>query len=134
MQMNIQDIRPACAHAVSCDTAGYACLRTGTLDTKTAEKLLPDRATLAAVWRYLSSRNETLQETPVCLCRKIVRWWGNPLSLEQMLVCLDIFADVGLLEVRHLQKYISLRLIPTDRKADLTTSRTMQRLITATKG
>ena len=131
VQMNIQDIRPACSTAVDCDTEGYTRLREGTLDAKTAESLLPDRATLGMVWRYLSARNPELHETPVCLCRKIIRWSGAPLSLGKLLTCLDIFADVGLLEVQNLHKYISIRLIPTAQKADLSTSRTMQLLISA---
>ena len=96
-----------------------------------AERLLPDRATLGMVWRYLSARNPDAQETPVCLCRKIVRWSGAPLSLGRLLTCLDIFADVGLLETQNLHKYISIRLIPTAGKADLSTSRTMQLLLSA---
>ena len=128
VQMNIQDIRPACSAAVCCDTEGYSRLQSGTLDAQTAEKLLPDRAVLGMVWRYLSARSSDLQETPVCLLRKIVRWSGIPLSLGQLLTCLDIFADVGLLEVRHQTKYITIRLIPTQSKADLNTSRTMQYL------
>ena len=131
VQMNIQDIRPSCSVPVCCDTEGYARLQSGTPDKATAEALLPDRTTLGMVWRYLSARNRELQETPVCLCRKIVRWSGTPLSLGQLLTCLDIFADVGLLEVRNLHKYIQIRLIPTAQKADLNTSRTMQRLIAA---
>ncbi len=131
VQMNIQDIRPSCSYDVCCDMTGYVRLQADTLDARTAEELLPDRATLGMVWRYLSTRNNTLQETPVCLCRKIVRWSGAPLSLGQLLTCLDIFADVGLLEVRHLHKDITIRLIPTAQKADLTTSRTMQLLLSA---
>ncbi len=131
VQMNIQDIRPACGQPVCCDTDGYARLQAGALDRETAENLLPDRATLGMVWRYLSARNDSLQETPICLCRKIVRWSGSPLSLGKLLTCLDIFADVGLLEVRHLHKYITVRLIPAAQKADLNTSRTMQLLISA---
>ena len=129
VQMNIQDIRPACNAPVCCDTEDYSRLRTGNLDRASAEKLLPDRATLGMVWRYLSARNSDLQETPVCLLRKIIRWSGIPLSLGQLLTCLDIFADVGLLEVRHQTKYITIRLIPTAQKADLNTSRTMQLLL-----
>ena len=131
VQMNIQDIRPACPCPVDCDTEDYARLQSGNLDARMAERLLPDRATLGMVWRYLSARNPDAQETPVCLCRKIVRWSGAPLSLGKLLTCLDIFADVGLLEAQNLHKYISIRLIPTAQKADLSTSRTMQLLISA---
>ena len=131
VQMNIQDIRPACDALVCCDTEGFSRLRSGNLDAETAAELLPDRGVLGMIWRYLSSRNGPLQETPVCLCRKIVRWSGAALSLGQLLTCLDIFGDVGLLEVRHQTKYITVRLIPTAEKADLNTSRTMQLLISA---
>ena len=65
----------------------------------------------------------------MCLCRKIVRWSGTPLSLGRLLVCLDIFSDVGLLDTRRMNKYISIRLTPGDQKADLTRSRTMQLLL-----
>ncbi len=131
VQMNIQDIRPSCGGAVCCDTENYSRLQAGNLNAETAKDLLPDRATLATVWRYLSARGSALQETPVCLLRKIIRWSGAPLSLGRLLTCLDIFADVGLLEVRHQTKYITIRLIPTAQKADLNTSRTMQTLIAA---
>jgi len=131
VQMNIQDIRPACNRAVSCETDDYCRLRADNLDAGTAEGLLPDRATLGTVWRYLAAQNGVIQETPICLCRKIVRWSGISLHLGQLLTCLDIFSDVGLLETQRLHKYITVRLLPRQQKADLTASRTMQRLLAA---
>ena len=131
VQMNIQDIRPACRAAVSCNTENYRHLWADDLDAQAASRLLPDRGTLGLVWRYLAMQERVFQETPICLCRKIVRWSGIPLALEQMLTCLDIFADVGLLETQRLHQYIHIRRIPTDSKADLTASRTMQRLLAA---
>ena len=131
VQLNIQDIRPACKQSVCCDTTDYLCLQNRALDTATAEKLLPDRATLGAIWRYLSAHGPALQETPICLCRKVVRWAEMALSLSQLLTCLDIFADVGLIESQRHHKHITIRLIPTDQKADLNTSQTMQRLTSA---
>ena len=80
--------------------------------------------------RGLANTNR-VQETPICLLRKIVRWSGEPLSLGMLLTCLDIFADVGLLTLRRHHKYIEIRLLPTDAKADLTLSQTMQKLIAA---
>ena len=67
----------------------------------------------------------------MCRCRKIVRWTGMPLSLGQMMTCLDIFADVGLLQMQRYHKYITIRLMPRQEKADLASSQTMQRLIAA---
>ena len=65
----------------------------------------------------------------MCLCRKIVRWSGQPLSLGKLLVCLDIFSDVELLRLRRMHKFIEVQLAPVQTKADLTQSATMQRLL-----
>ena len=65
----------------------------------------------------------------MCLCRKIVRWSNVALSLSQLLTCLDIFSDVGLLQMQKLHKYIIIRLTPSSTKADLTASATMQQLL-----
>jgi len=83
------------------------------------------------VWRYLAATPGPLKETPMCLCRKIVRWSGLPLCLGQLLTCLDIFADVRLLSMEQKRKYITIHLTATGSKADLSTSRTMQLLLQA---
>ncbi|MBQ6851529.1 MAG: single-stranded-DNA-specific exonuclease RecJ [Oscillospiraceae bacterium] len=132
VQMNVLDIRPSCKAVCSWESSGYRALCAGTLDRQQAERLLPDRAMLGMVWRYLSSFGAgTLRETPMCLCRKIVRWADSPLSLEQLLICLDVFADVGLLEIQRLHQHLTVRLMPRQEKADLLQSRTMQRLLAA---
>ena len=130
VQMNVLDIRPSCKAQCSPDQEGYLGLRQGTVTAAVVEKLLPDRADQAAVWRYLvSDGRAVIQESPMCLCRKIVRWSGKPLSLGKMLTCLDIFADVHLIDVQRLHKYLSIRLTPSAGKTDLNRSQTMQRLL-----
>ena len=129
-QMNITDIRPSCAVKADCCCTGYREMRSGRLTQKLAGELLPDRATLGLVWRYLAGCGK-LRETPMCLLRKIVRWSGKPLSLGQLLICLDIFADVGLLKLQRQHKHIMIELLPCRQKADLNTSKTMQILIAA---
>ena len=132
VQLNIQDIRPSCQFACDCDCSNYHKLTTGTISAQEAEALLPDRATLGAVWRYLASCGTNyIEETPDCLCRKIVRKACMSLSLEKMLVCLDIFADVDLLQVQRMKKKLIIQLFPTEGKADLQTSKTMQKLLQA---
>ena len=129
VQMNIQDIRPNCQTACCPDAAGYTALCQDKLTPALAESVLPDRAMLATVWRYLAAvPGGQLKETPMCLCRKIVRRSGMPLSLGQMMTCLAIFRDVKLITMEHMHKYISLCLVPQEEKADLMQSRTMQRL------
>ncbi|MBQ6999621.1 MAG: single-stranded-DNA-specific exonuclease RecJ [Oscillospiraceae bacterium] len=132
VQMNILDIRPSCAAECSPENGGYHALQSGLLTREIAAALLPERAMLAMVWRYLAAAPAAaIQESPICLCRKIVRWTGKPMSLGQMMTCLDIFRDVGLLEVQRLHKHIVIRLTPGSEKADLNTSQTMQRLLQA---
>jgi single-stranded-DNA-specific exonuclease len=132
VQMNVQDIRPSCTAECSPETAAYHALTKGCLTREIAETLLPERSTLAMVWRYLAAApGGSLEESPLCLCRKIVRWTNQPMNLSQLLTCLDIFRDVGLLEIRNQHKYITIRLTAGNKKADLTTSLTMQRLLRA---
>ncbi len=130
VQLNIQDIRPSCKCPCSCTYDNYRKLSAGTITATEARQLLPDRATLAAVWRYLAScGSQTIQETPDCLCRKIVRRANLPLSLEKMLTCIDIFADVGLLHSQRVGKHLVIRLSDPGKKTDLQSSSTMQKLL-----
>ena len=130
VQMNVLDIRPSCSAECSWDASGYHALLNNRLTAETAAALIPERAMLAMVWRYLAaSPIPTIQESPMCLCRKIVRWTGKPMSLGQLMVCLDIFRDVRLLEIQKMHKYMTIRLTPGSGKADLNESQTLQRLL-----
>ncbi len=132
VQMNVLDIRPSCAADCSPDVSSYRAMTAGQMSPQIAQALLPERAMLAMVWRYLAAAGTpAIQESPLCLCRKIVRWSGKPMSLGQLSTCLDIFHDVGLLEVQRMHKCISIRLTPGAEKADLNQSQTMQRLLRA---
>ena len=132
VQMNLVDIRPSCRAECSWEAAPYQALKEDRLTSQIAEKLLPQRELLAMIWRYLAQNVQCeVREDPLCLCRKIVRWSDKPLSLGQMLTCLDIFADVGLLETRRINQHITVRILDASVKRDLNESRTMQRLLAA---
>ena len=132
VQMNVVDIRPSCAAPCPMEITHYLALVGGNVSARTAAALLPSRATLATVWRYLAAvPGDSIRESPICLCRKIVRWSGTPLSLEQLMTCLDIFRDVGLLQEQRCHRTITIRLTPGEKKADLTESATMQKLLLA---
>ena len=132
VQMNVLDIRPCCHAEASPELTLYHALLQGSITPEAAAALLPSRAMLATVWRYLAAaKGPTIQESPICLCRKIVRWSGSPMSLGQLMACLDIFRDVGLLASKRLHKYLVLELTPGTTKADLNESQTMQRLLHA---
>ncbi len=129
VQLNVLDIRPSCKAECPMDTGAYHALCRGEITQQEAADLLPDRGTLGMVWRYLAAaQGGQLQETPDCLCRKIVRWSGVPLSLGKLLTCLDVFADVGLLQIQRLHRNMTITLLPMQQKADLETSPTLQKL------
>ena len=134
VQMNVLDIRPSCAVPCSSETSDYRAMLAGTLTPELAAQLLPDRAMLATVWRYLAAMPGPIRETPMCLCRKIVRWSGSPMRLGQLMTCLDIFCDVELLQIQRLHKDLTICLTHGSRKADLTQSQTMQRLMKMKEG
>lgn len=135
VQLNIQDIRPSCACPCSCQDERYRKLCNDTLDAADAAALLPERAELAAVWRYLTACAEKpVCETPDCLCRKIVRKANIPFRVEKLLVCLDIFSDVQLLQYRRVGKQLHITPSADARKADLLTSTTMQTLLRRKEG
>ena len=132
VQMNVLDIRPSCTAKVCTELGGYQALQQGRITPEAARALYPDRSTLATVWRYLAScPAPQIQEVPICLCRKIVRWSGTELSLGQLMTCLDIFRDVDLLKTQRHHKYLILTLTPGSKKADLNESVTLQRLLHA---
>ncbi len=128
VQMNITDIRPSCTVPCCPDTENYRALRKGCLTAGQAEGLLPDRETLGTVWRYLAMQ-KSLRETAMSLCRKIVRWSGKSMRLSQVMTCLDIFADVGLVELQRQHRYLAVQALVDHEKTDLTQSPTMQYLL-----
>ena len=127
VQMNVLDLRPSCNAACDPELSHYLRFQSGSDDAALAQYLLPDRATLGTVWRYLAATRES-KELPMCLLRKIVRWSGAPLSLEKLLVCLDVFSDVGLVQLQRQQKSLLIKVASPQQKADLSESATMQRL------
>ncbi len=131
VQMNVLDIRPHCACACPIEDAHYALLKKNLLTQEAAAILLPDRAQLGTVWRYLAANGPEIKENPICLLRKLVRWANVPMSLEGLLTCLDIFRDVGLLQLYKEHKNTVILLTPGENKADLNQSQTMQRLLQA---
>ena len=131
VQMNVLDIRPSCTAPCSAEMGGYSRIHTENLTADEAARLLPERNTLGIIWRYLANIDRAIREDPLCLCRKIVRWSNQTLSLGQFLTALDIFKDVGLLRYTRQHKDIFIELTPGSEKADLNQSLTMQTLLRA---
>ena len=128
VQVNLLDVRPSCPCPCPDDESPYHRLVDRTLAPEEVAELMPERQALGDVWRYLSACGPRFQVEPVCLCRKIVRGTGRPLGLSQLLTCLDIFQEGGLLTLERQHKFITITLTAGAPKADLTQSDTMRYL------
>lgn len=128
VQISVLDVRPSCPCPCPDDPSPYRHLIDRTLTAAEAAELLPGRPVLGDIWRYLAAHGPVLQAEPVCLCRKIVRRTGRPLGLSQLLTCLDIFREGGLLTLEKQHKFLTITLTAGAQKADLTQSGTMQYL------
>ena len=94
------------------------------LSPEEAALLLPVRSEFVAVWRYLmaNSRETRLREDFTCLGRKISRSMDRPLSLSKIRVCLDVFAEQGLIDLECSRKYYTIQITTDGSKVDLNAS------------
>ena len=128
VQLNLVDIRPDEAARTAQAEAGqlYARHLAGeALTMQEAEELLPCRQDFVAVWKYLTSyaENGCLQEEVGCLSRKIARFAARPCCPGKTWVCLEVFAEQGLLVLEQRPKTLRIRLTSDGRKVDLERSR-----------
>ncbi|MCQ2419776.1 MAG: single-stranded-DNA-specific exonuclease RecJ [Clostridia bacterium] len=133
VQLNLVDIRPEDSVRAdqSRDESLLQQLLSGSrLTAQEAEQLLPTRQDFIAVWRYLTASAEDglLAEDPGCLCRKIERCCAQKLGVGRIRVCLEIFAEQGLLHLQRKPKALHIRLTNDGRKVDLEESEILIRL------
>ena len=133
VQLNLADIRPCQEQrqtaARELDLYERYC-RDGVLTPEDADSLLPVRSEFVAVWRYLTanSRENCLQEELSCMSRKIIRASGVPVTMTRARVCLDVFAEQGLIALRRYPKYYSIRITSDGHKVNLDDSPIIRRL------
>lgn len=128
VQFSVLDIRPSCPCPCPADAGLYRRMRAGRLKPEEAELLLPNRQQQGDVWRYLAAAGD-VQETPACLLRKIVRRSTRPMTLPQMLVCLDLFSEAGLITLRRQRQSVRVVVLPRGERADLNACQTMRKLL-----
>ncbi len=94
------------------------------LEPGEAARLLPTRNEFVAVWRYLiaNSQDSRLQENFPCMGRKISRGAAQSLSLSRTRICLDVFAEQGLIELKTTRRCCEIRITSDGRKVDLDAS------------
>jgi single-stranded-DNA-specific exonuclease len=114
--------------------------RDGSLAPADAVRLLPNRDEFVAVWRYLIANggNEGIQEDFSCMSRKISRTAaGTPartLTLGKTRICLDVFAEQGLIDLQTSRRCYQIRITTDGSKVDLNQSRIVKTLRAAKNG
>ena len=112
-------------------------LRQARLTPDEASRLLPNRDEFVAVWRYLiaNSGEQGIEEDFPCMGRKITRnavcGGGMSLTLSKTRICLDVFAELGLIQLQTGCRCFQIRITTDGRKVDLNQSGIVKRLRSA---
>lgn len=93
-------------------------------------RLIPERPDFVAVWRYLTriAPEGELRESPVQLSQKIAHACGRQEDLGRTMVCLEVFHERGLIELRRSGDVLTITIHKTDQKVDLEASEILIRL------
>ncbi len=139
VQLNVVDLR--LSRSLRDETADELALyrrftRRELLDPAAAARLLPSRSEFVAVWRYLiaNSRDDRLQENFSCMGRKIARSASGSLTLSKTRICLDVFAEQGLIELRACRRCYQIHITTDGSKVDLDASPIVKALRAAKAG
>lgn len=94
------------------------------------EHMIPKRQEFVAVWRYLSAHTSggTVQDSCDCLSRKISRYANIPASVMRTRICLDVFAEQGLIQLEELGQTLAITIINPGHKVDLEKSAILMNL------
>lgn len=89
-----------------------------------AQVLLPERAALVAVWRYISCRAEAGRLTTAsnALSRKISWESRQDINIGKLFVCLDTFSESQLISYHFKQGMLHINLKPYKGKANISDS------------
>ena len=133
VQLNVVDLRLSRRLRAEAEAERALYLRfrrNETLAPEEAAKLLPSRGAFVAVWRYLVSHSQAsgIQENLLCMGRKLSRACAGEITLSKTKICLDVFAEQGLIELQSGPKFDTIRLTTDGRKVDLDESTIVKRL------
>ena len=131
VQLQVIDLRPAVTRAQA-ERAVYEKYRKGCLLTPDeARTLLPSRAEFVALWRYLerqSAGRNYMEDTPAHIARGTARSVGQRETLTHTLLCLDVFAERGLICLSRRADLLAISINHLDTKVDLEQSAILRRL------
>ena len=132
VQLSLVDLRQAEPERRRCEDARARYLRyhEGTLLPGEAAQLLPGRQEFVVLWRYLWQQNKDGQccDTAACLARKLSRACKLQFAPERVRICLDVFCELGLIQMEERQSVLRLTRSKTAGKVQLEGSRILQAL------
>ena len=130
VQFQVCDLRPALTRAQA-ERALFEKFRRGEeLTRREAAALLPSREEFVVLWRYLKGHAGQcpLEETAHRLARNIARSAGRKETVMRTLVCLEVFDERGLIQLKHTTDHLHIALRSVEGKVDLDESWIMRRL------
>ena len=131
LQLQVIDLRPAPTRAQA-ERAVYEKYCQGSpLTAQEARTLLPNRAEFVALWRYLQRQcagRESMEDTAARIARGVSRDLGQRETLTHTLLCLDVFAERGLIQLRRRCDSLSISINPVEGKVDLEASPILRQL------
>lgn len=131
VQLNVTDIRPAAVTAwYAGERALYERCAAGQLSAAEAGRLLPERPDFVALWRYLlaNARGGCLQDDCDHLSRSVSARAGTAEQPARTQLCLDVFAERGLIALRRAGRRVQITLTSDGTKVDLERSEIIIRL------
>ena len=131
VQLQVADLRPAPSRA-QLERAVYEKFTRGELLTAgEARFLLPSRAEFAGLWRWLERQSAScglVEDTLVRISRSASRWAGQQEVPARTMLCLEVFRERGLIDLRTHVGRIQITVRRPEEKVDLEASEILRRL------
>ena len=137
VQLQVADLHPAPTRAQA-ERAVYEKYRRGEgLTPAEARLLMPSRAEFVGLWRYLQRRCAGLgrvEDTAPRIARGASRAPGPREAAQRVLLCPDVLAERGLIDLETGPQGVAVSLRQVERKVDLEASPILGRLRQAIRG
>ena len=133
VQLQLLDLRPSrtpSAREAELLALRDALLSGGALARRDAARLLPSREQFVRVWRFLEreAAEGTLSGSELPLLRRLAAELNGADCFIRAAVCLDVFAELGLLSLEHSDGTLTVRLSADGKKVELDDSARLKRL------
>lgn len=130
VQLQINDLRSARTRAEAEQALYEKFARGESISPQEAQAMLPSREEFVNLWRYLKGRaaHGPLEETARRLSRNLARTYGRRETFMRTMVCLEVFDERGLIQLRRTTDHLQIDLNQVEGKVDLEASCIMRRL------